>query len=225
MCIRFRGQTHKKAELAYKFVSFHAHANTTMTVLNDEITERNCCIWVDMYLNVCSNYPGAAWVMRPPDHLSLAGVREWGMCHILFKQPDAVCWRVGVCVSVSTVHADSSASSCSSCYSTVPPLRLLADLGSFPPDTVTTAGIHVLQGGKKGGQLRRRRKCTFRFLWLGLCLYVRQVPCSLQTILRCGLHLKRAKARHQFQRTCARRPVRLVLVSSLNPILVGLEVL
>lgn len=143
------------------------------------------------------------------------------MCHILFKQPDAVCWRAGVCVSLSTVHTDSSASSCSSFYSTVPPLRLLADLGSFPPDTVTTAGIHVLQGG----QLRRRRKRTLRFLWLGMCLYMRQAPCSLQTILRCGLHLKRAKARHQFQHTCARRPVRPVLVSSLNPILVDLEVL
>lgn len=29
--------------------------------------------------------------MRLPDHLSCTGIREWGMCHILFKQPDAVC--------------------------------------------------------------------------------------------------------------------------------------
>ena len=28
--------------------------------------------------------------MRSPDRMSVAGIREWGMCHILFKQPDAV---------------------------------------------------------------------------------------------------------------------------------------
>lgn len=46
---------------------------------------------MEIYLNVCIRYRSAAWVMRLPDHLSWAGIREWGMCHILFKQPDAVC--------------------------------------------------------------------------------------------------------------------------------------
>lgn len=26
------------------------------------------------------------------DHLSWAGIRKWGMCHILFKRPDALCF-------------------------------------------------------------------------------------------------------------------------------------
>lgn len=51
---------------------------------------------MEMYLNVCANYSSTAWVMRLPDHLSWAGIREWGMCHILFRQPDAVCILVEV---------------------------------------------------------------------------------------------------------------------------------
>lgn len=42
------------------------------------------------------------------------------------------------------VHSYSSASRCSSCCWTVPPLRLLTDWGSFLPDTMTAAGICAL---------------------------------------------------------------------------------
>lgn len=57
--------------------------------LNAEIMK---LLYMVMYLNVRISHHSAAWVMRLPDHLSCAGIREWGMCHILFKQPDAVCF-------------------------------------------------------------------------------------------------------------------------------------
>lgn len=160
---------------------------------------------MDMYLNVCSKYPGTAWVMRLPDHLSLAGVREWDTCHILFKQPDAVCLCVRVC------H-----------WFTALPLLVLAApvVQRFLPSGCyltweVSRRIQWLQLASmfcsevKRGQLRRRCRLTFCLLRLYLCVYITQAPCSLQTILRCGSHLKRAGTRLPFQRSCTKRLVQL----------------
>lgn len=137
LLLTLQAQTPILTEVAHKFCFFTSRDSKvdkrsyhTFKWQNNEAK----LLYMDMYSNLCCNYPGAAWVMRMPDHLSLAGIREWGMCHILFKQP---------CTCVLTVYSNSSASRRIPCCWTVPPLRLLNDLGCFPLDTMTTTGIYV----------------------------------------------------------------------------------
>lgn len=77
------------------------------------------------------------------------------MCHILFKQPDAVCVCFG---GWFTATPQPLIAAC--VVETVPPLRLLTHQGSFPPDTMTTAGILALHCGK----WRSSEKATLLYL-------------------------------------------------------------